>query len=165
MRWAPTGPLTAISTTWNSPVPSCPTWYSSRASSASSTWSGRTTLTGIARRSITCVTKRLTRGTQRSGSKKSATSSDAPAEFHRTQYITHYTSGDVMVNSWGHTGLTWRTALSCNGGACVQVAATENGVLLGNTRQPSGPVLSYTPDEWREFVAGIKKGDFDDLLK
>ena len=70
-----------------------------------------------------------------------------------------------MDNAWGHTGLTWRTALSCNGGACVQVAATENGLLLGNTRQPSGPMLSYTPDEWREFVAGIKKGDFDDLLK
>ena len=70
-----------------------------------------------------------------------------------------------MDDAWGNTGPTWRTALSCNGGACVQVAATKNGVLLGNTRQPSGPVLSYTPDEWRKFVAGIKKGDFDDLLK
>ena len=64
----------------------------------------------------------------------------------------------------GHKGLTWRTALNCNGGACVQVAATEQGVLLGNTRQPTGPVISYTPDEWHAFVTGIKKGDFDDLL-
>jgi predicted secreted Zn-dependent protease len=65
----------------------------------------------------------------------------------------------------GHNGLTWRTALSCNGGACVQVAATEHAILIGNTRQPGGPVLSYTPDEWHEFVAGVKKGDFDDLVK
>lgn len=64
----------------------------------------------------------------------------------------------------GHKGLTWRTALNCNGGACVQVAATEHGILLGNSRQPAGPALSYTPDEWHEFVAGIKNGDFDDLL-
>jgi predicted secreted Zn-dependent protease len=64
----------------------------------------------------------------------------------------------------GHKGLTWRTALSCNGGACVQVASTENGILLGNTRQPTGPVISYTLDEWHAFVAGIKQGDFDDLL-
>jgi predicted secreted Zn-dependent protease len=64
-----------------------------------------------------------------------------------------------------HESLTWRTALSCNGGACVQVAATEHGILLGNSRQPGGPVVSYTPAEWHEFVAGIKKGDFDDLLK
>lgn len=65
----------------------------------------------------------------------------------------------------GHKGLTWRTALSCNGGACVQVAATEDGILLGNSRQSGGPVVSYTPDEWHEFVAGVKKGDFDDLIK
>jgi predicted secreted Zn-dependent protease len=70
-----------------------------------------------------------------------------------------------MDNAWGHTDLTWRTALNCNGGACVQVAATEHGILLGSTRQPSGPVLSYTPDKWRQFVAGIKKGDFGDPLK
>jgi hypothetical protein len=70
-----------------------------------------------------------------------------------------------MDRTRGHKGLTWRTAISCNGGACVQVAATQQGILLGNSRQPAGPVLSYTPDEWHEFVVGIKKGDFDDLLK
>jgi predicted secreted Zn-dependent protease len=65
----------------------------------------------------------------------------------------------------GHAGLAWRTALSCNGGACVQVAATENGILMGSSRQASGPVLSYTSDEWRQFITGIKKGDFEHLLK
>ncbi len=68
-----------------------------------------------------------------------------------------------MDNACGHTGLTWRTALGCNGGACVQVAATEHGILLGSTRQPCGPALSFAPGEWRRFVAGIKKGDLDDL--
>ena len=61
--------------------------------------------------------------------------------------------------------LTWRTALNCNGGACVQVATNENSILIGNSRRPGDPVVEYTPDEWHEFVAGIKKGDFDDLLK
>jgi len=70
-----------------------------------------------------------------------------------------------MDRTRGHKDLTWRTALSCNGGNCVQVAATGYAILLGSSRQPSGPVLSYTPDEWQEFVTGIKKGDFDDLLK
>jgi hypothetical protein len=45
------------------------------------------------------------------------------------------------------------------------VAADDHTILIGNSRQPGGPVLEYTPDEWREFVTGIKKGDFDDLLK
>jgi predicted secreted Zn-dependent protease len=70
-----------------------------------------------------------------------------------------------MDSTWGHKGLIWRTALRCNGGSCVQVAATEQGILLGSTRQPAGPVLSYTPDKWHEFIAGIKRGDFDDLAK
>lgn len=70
-----------------------------------------------------------------------------------------------MDSTRGHKSLTWRTALNCNGGTCVQVASTEDRILLGNSRQPGGPVLSYTPEEWYEFVAGIKKGDFDDLLK
>jgi hypothetical protein len=45
------------------------------------------------------------------------------------------------------------------------VAAKENSILIGNSRRPGGPVLEYTSDEWHEFVAGIKKGDFDDLLQ
>lgn len=65
----------------------------------------------------------------------------------------------------GRRGLTWRTALNCNGGACIQVAAHEQAVLIGNSRKPRGPVLSYSHEEWQEFVAGVKQGDFDDLLK
>lgn len=70
-----------------------------------------------------------------------------------------------MIYRRGPRGLTWRTALNCNGGACVQVAANDQAVLIGNSTKPRGPVLSYTYDEWHAFVAGIKQGDFDDLLK
>ena len=69
-----------------------------------------------------------------------------------------------MEYPWGHKSITWRTALNCNGGACVQVAASGQAVLIGSSREPGGPVLTYTPDKWREFVIGVKKGDFDDLL-
>jgi predicted secreted Zn-dependent protease len=69
-----------------------------------------------------------------------------------------------MEHHRGHTSLTWRTALSCNGGACVQVAASGQSVLIGNSTEPGGPVLRYSQEEWQEFVTGVKKGDFDDLL-
>jgi hypothetical protein len=65
----------------------------------------------------------------------------------------------------GNTSLTWRTALSCNGGTCVKVAAFGQMIVLGDSKKPDGPVLSYTPAEWREFVAGVKNGDFDDLIE
>jgi predicted secreted Zn-dependent protease len=71
-----------------------------------------------------------------------------------------------MGRTLDHKSLTWRTALSCDGGACVEVAAAADRdvILMRNSRQPSGPLLEYTPEEWHEFVSGVKKGDFDDLL-
>jgi hypothetical protein len=68
-----------------------------------------------------------------------------------------------MDQTRGNKKLTWYTA--CEGGACVQVAVDNHSILIGNSRRPDGPVLEYTPDEWHEFVGGIKKGAFDHLLK
>jgi predicted secreted Zn-dependent protease len=70
-----------------------------------------------------------------------------------------------MVYERGNTGLIWHTTLSCNGGACVKVAASAQAILIADSKEPDGPVLSYTQTEWQEFVAGIKNGDFDDLIK
>lgn len=64
----------------------------------------------------------------------------------------------------GHGSLNWRTALSCNGGGCVMVAADGNRVLIGDTKNPGGPVLSYTAEEWLDFLGGAKNGDFDGLV-
>lgn len=69
-----------------------------------------------------------------------------------------------MDRSRSHNNLTWRTALNCDGGACVEVAADRNIIVIRNSRQPDGPLVEYTPEEWHEFVSGVKKGDFDDLL-
>jgi hypothetical protein len=44
------------------------------------------------------------------------------------------------------------------------VAASGQSILIGNSTEPGGPVLSYSRQEWQEFVTGIKKGKFDDLL-
>jgi len=36
--------------------------------------------------------------------------------------------------------------------------------LAQSAKDPSGPVLVYTPDEWSAFLDGAKKGEFDDLV-
>jgi predicted secreted Zn-dependent protease len=69
----------------------------------------------------------------------------------------------MTLNSSGSGGIDWRTSLSCESGGCVTVASHEDSILLGNSSDPSSPVASYTRAEWREFVRGIKRGDFDDL--
>ena len=59
--------------------------------------------------------------------------------------------------------LSWRVARYCNSGACVRVAADGASVLIGDSKNPAGPVLSYSRAEWDTFIAGVRQGDFDDL--
>jgi hypothetical protein len=59
--------------------------------------------------------------------------------------------------------ISWRVSRTCESGACVMVARQGDSVVFGNTSQPDGPVYKYTTAEWKEFLAGAKLGDFDDL--
>ena len=57
----------------------------------------------------------------------------------------------------------WRTSsFSNNGGACVEVADNLPGVVaVRDSKNPAGPALIFTPDEWTAFVGGAKDGEFD----
>jgi hypothetical protein len=59
--------------------------------------------------------------------------------------------------------LTWLVSRTCDSGACVIAARQGDSVVLGNSSQPGGPVSVYTRAEFREFLAGAKLGDFDEL--
>ena len=49
-----------------------------------------------------------------------------------------------------------------NGGDCVEVARNLPGaVAVRDSKDPTGPKLVFTPDEWRAFTAGVTAGDFD----
>lgn len=60
--------------------------------------------------------------------------------------------------------LAWRTARRCHNGQCVRVAVSGDDVILGDSKRPDGPVLSYSREEFRAFAESIRLGDFDDLL-
>ncbi len=58
----------------------------------------------------------------------------------------------------------WRKASysTGNGGNCVEVARNLPGaVAVRDSKDPQGPALVFTPDEWRTFTAGVRGGDFD----
>jgi Domain of unknown function (DUF397) len=59
--------------------------------------------------------------------------------------------------------LNWRVALACNGGQCIRVAPQGNRVVIGDSKNPDGPVLTYSRSEWHAFVDGIRQGDFDSI--
>lgn len=47
------------------------------------------------------------------------------------------------------------------GGNCVEVATNLPGIVaLRHSKNPGGPKLVFTPDEWRAFVAGVAAGEF-----
>ena len=49
-----------------------------------------------------------------------------------------------------------------NGGDCVEVARNLPGaVAVRDSKDPAGPKLVFTPDEWRAFTAGVTAGEFD----
>jgi hypothetical protein len=54
----------------------------------------------------------------------------------------------------------WRTSSYSggNGGECVQVTATcsTGRVLIRDSKNPSGPVLTLTSAEWSRFMEHIK---------
>jgi hypothetical protein len=59
--------------------------------------------------------------------------------------------------------LEWRVSSTCDSGECVKVARSGGYVLIGNTSRPDGPIVEFTTAEWRQFLAGAKLGDFDDI--
>lgn len=59
--------------------------------------------------------------------------------------------------------LVWRTAARCNGGVCIEIAGATGSVAIRDSKNPGGPVLLFSSDEWRAFLTGAKEGDFDDI--
>ncbi|WFE25356.1 DUF397 domain-containing protein [Solwaraspora sp. WMMD791] len=60
------------------------------------------------------------------------------------------------------TELVWKKSTRSNGGGdCVEVASPNRAVLVRDSKDQAGPILSFTADTWTGFVRGIKVGQFD----
>lgn len=62
-----------------------------------------------------------------------------------------------------YAGLSWiKSSLSFSNGNCVEVASLpDGGVGVRDSKDPSGPVLQFTPGEWHAFLGGAQNGEFD----
>jgi hypothetical protein len=68
------------------------------------------------------------------------------------------------------SGAAWRTSSYSggNGGQCVEVAAATAGnqkrtagiCAVRDSKDPRGPVLVFSPGQWRRFTASVKAGRF-----
>jgi hypothetical protein len=48
-------------------------------------------------------------------------------------------------------------------GNCVEVARASGRVLVRDSKDPHGPVLTFTRAGWEAFLAAAKNGEFDAL--
>lgn len=56
----------------------------------------------------------------------------------------------------------WRKSTrSGDNGQCVEVRRVDATIEVRDSKDRSGPVLSFTLAEWAAFTAGSKDGEFD----
>lgn len=66
-----------------------------------------------------------------------------------------WTDNCVEVAGWQNASLTDNTCVE------VDLQGPLDEVLVRDSKDPDGPVLHFTPDEWRAFIKGAKDGEFD----
>lgn len=56
----------------------------------------------------------------------------------------------------------WRKSTHSGGQGCVEVRMPESDlVLVRDSKDPSGAVLTFNGTEWDAFIAGVKSAEFD----
>lgn len=57
----------------------------------------------------------------------------------------------------------WRKSRRSGGGDnCVEVAFAADGTVgVRHSKDPDGPILVFTPDEWDAFTGGVHDGEFE----
>jgi hypothetical protein len=59
--------------------------------------------------------------------------------------------------------LAWfKSSYSSANGQCMEAARlADGGMAIRDSKHPDGPVLRFSAEEWRAFLAGAKVGEFD----
>jgi len=70
---------------------------------------------------------------------------------------------EAIAESPDFSAPSWRkSTFSMGNGNCVELARLRTGhVAVRDSKSAPGPVLLFTPREWRTFVGGVKRGEFD----
>jgi hypothetical protein len=59
------------------------------------------------------------------------------------------------------SSIQWRRSGRCESGTCVEIARIGESFAVRDSKDLSGPVLTFDPIAWEGFVDGVRAGDFD----
>jgi hypothetical protein len=54
--------------------------------------------------------------------------------------------------------LLWKKSTASGTGNCVEVAITGAAVLVRDSKDPLGPILAFSREEWKAFLVGSRAG-------
>jgi len=63
---------------------------------------------------------------------------------------------DLSLATWRKSS---RSGPNCDN--CVEVAFVGPAIAVRDSKNPTGPALIFTPDEWDAFLGGARDGEFD----
>jgi hypothetical protein len=59
-------------------------------------------------------------------------------------------------------GRVWLRARGCESSNCLEIAREGDLVLLRNSTDPDGPVVTATQQEWAVFAEAVRQDEFGD---
>jgi hypothetical protein len=66
-----------------------------------------------------------------------------------------------MAIKLGSTPAWMKSSRSTGNGACVEVKSPAvESVVVRDSKDPQGPVLTFSPEEWTAFVDDVDRGAF-----
>jgi Domain of unknown function (DUF397) len=69
--------------------------------------------------------------------------------------------GRIVVPAAELIDAVWRKSSFSGQHQCVEVASLGTGeTAVRHSRQPAGPALVFTPEEWSAFLQGAVRGEF-----
>jgi Domain of unknown function (DUF397) len=54
--------------------------------------------------------------------------------------------------------LLWRRSSACNPVECVEVAFSGHLIFVRDSKDPSGPLLEFSPPAWGDFLREVAQG-------
>jgi Domain of unknown function (DUF397) len=70
------------------------------------------------------------------------------------------TRGTVDVRAWRTTASWQKSRASSEGANCVHVNVSWAHVWIRDSKNPDGPVLGLTRQDWTVFLGAVRRGEF-----
>jgi hypothetical protein len=71
----------------------------------------------------------------------------------------------MLIDTLASGRIVWKISSKCDSGQCIGVARRGETILITDTSNLRGPVGEFSIGKWRQFIADVKLGDFDEIAR